>query len=140
MVGFSGLLLATAGRHYQCLFPIHLCFVSRRVLRNCVRRYKKLSGGVSINGPPGTYFTAKGRSTPSENCGPPPTNKENVDHEHILIAKFEPVAYLGGFLRFLEIAQACKFSSVRFAYTLRNFCERRAMLLGVQMETSHSVL
>ena len=28
LVRFSGLLLATAGRHYQCLFPIHLCFHS----------------------------------------------------------------------------------------------------------------
>ena len=71
--------------------------------------------------------------------GPPPTDKKNnIDPEHISLAKFGPVAYLGGLLRFLETTQAHKFSSTQctaasfpaertqhsFPRTLHNFCER----------------
>ena len=76
--------------------------------------------------------------TPSENLDHLPQIKKSIDPEHISLAKFGPVAYLGGLLRFLETTQAHKFSSTQctaasfpaertqhsFPRTLHNFCKR----------------
>ena len=60
---------------------------------------------------PGTYFTAK-YGLPLKNLDHLPQMKK-VDPERISLAKFRPVAYQGGLLRFLEATQACMFSSTQ---------------------------
>ena len=79
---------------------------------------------------------------------------KNLGPKHISLAKFRPVANLGGLLRFLETTQACTFSStqctvahfpaelhaafisVYIAQVLRTLHKANC---GILMETSHSV-